>query len=407
VKDLPAPRGKDRENANNFLCAFTLGMIASAWSTFCGVPFLLAYALGMLVYVLLWLWRYRLSLMAYRAYKTHQFMESLELARKAIAKNPGISANYNYAAASALQLRNPTEAIEYCDSAILLAPQNAHAFQNRALAYSRLYDGERALADANQSIELRPNDTVGYIARSSAYLMLRKYKEAIDDCNFVIDRKRNANWGHVNRAIANLNMNKVDIADEDCNFVIEQIVQKPSADELAYVLLVKGSIQCRRLQFEDALANFAHSLELRPAVQVDFIESANALCALGRFQEALSILDKLEQQECSEYITAYALINRARIHMRKGELGEALNHAEAANNMYRNIPGVLASYGLILTRAGQLEKAQAMLDKAISLDSYLADAYWFRHELYEKLGETEKAKADKQVAEGYDYKPYI
>jgi len=383
------------------------GFIGGLLAALYGMPFWVAVGLPVLIYALWWLWRYRFSLMAYQAYKNHRFEESLELSRRAIAKNPGISANYVYAAASSLHVRDSANAIEYCDRAIAVAPENVSAIQNRALAYVSNFDGERALADANQSIKLRPNHPAGYIARSCAYILLHRYNDAIADCNFVIDRKRNINTSYINRAVAKLNLNKLESADEDCDFVIEQITQKPSADELAYVLSVKGIIQCRRLQFEEALVNFAHSMELRPALQVNLIERANALCALGRFQEASSDLDKLEQKECSEYITAYALINRARIHLRKGEFEEALNHAEAAANMYQNIPTVLASYGLILTRAGQPEKAQVMLDKSISLDPYDAEAYWFRHELYEKMGESEKANADKKVAEGYEYKPYI
>jgi tetratricopeptide (TPR) repeat protein len=94
-------------------------------------------------------------------------------------------------------------------------------------------------------------------------------------------------------------------------------------------------------------------------------------------------------------------------HLRKGELGPALDDAEAATNYFPNLPPVVNTYGLILTRAGQLEKAKTVLDKAISLDPYFAEAYWFRHELHEKLGDIEQADKDKQVAQGYGYKPYI
>jgi len=407
VKDLPAPRGKDNEAAIAFWSAFAFGLVGGFLFSVMGINFGLAFVSGILAYVLFWVWRYRLQLIAHRAYKTHQYEESLELLQRAITKNPSISSNYVSAAAASLQMRKPADAVQYCDRAIGLAPKNAVAFQSRANAYLRSFDGARALADANESIRLKPNAPTGYLLRATAYNLLHKYNEAISDCNFLIDRKKNLNGAHTCRAIANLNLNKLESADEDCDFVIDQIIHKPSADELAYVLLVKGVIQSRRLQFEEALANFAHSRELRPAIQSNFIERANAFCGSGNFQEALSELDKLETQECSEFITAFALINRARIYLRKSELEDALKYAEAATNMFQNIPTVLASYGLILTRAGQLEKAQTILDKAISLDPYYAEAYWFRHEMYEKMGESEKAKADKQVAEGYDYKPYI
>jgi tetratricopeptide (TPR) repeat protein len=406
LKDLPAPKKKDSE-MTSMLWGMLAGGLIGGVSVQLGTPLLLAVGEGVLICAVWNRWRCRYLFAAQRAFKAHRFEIALEHSQRAITKDPNMRIGYLYAAAAALQSRQPTSAIEYCNTALAFEPVQPQALQYRASAYLRICDAERALADANEVICLLPNRSLSYLSRASAYVLLHRYSEAIDDCNKLIEGNCYLNLARLTRAAANLGLNKIDDANKDCETVIDQLAVKPSAEELAYALMIKGVIHGRRLQFEEAIVNCTQALELQPAYHSLHIERAHCYCSLGRFQEALLELDILEEKKCSAYVTAFMLSNRARIHLRKGDLEQAVQNAEAATAVFQNIPAILSSYGLVLTRAGQLEKAQIVLDKAISLDPYFAEAYWFRHELYEKMGEPEKAKADKQVADGYDYKPYI
>ncbi len=57
--------------------------------------------------------------------------------------------------------------------------------------------------------------------------------------------------------------------------------------------------------------------------------------------------------------------------------------------------------------AGDYDTSGTFLDKAISINKYYSEAYWFRSQLNEKLGQTEAAQADRKIAEDFHYIPYL
>jgi predicted Zn-dependent protease len=137
------------------------------------------------------------------------------------------------------------------------------------------------------------------------------------------------------------------------------------------------------------------------------LDRAEVLCSLNRYDEALCELDKVRLREHSRSETACLLSTRARVYLKLKDLSKALEDARKATEAKPGMPNVLTTYGLILTRTGKLDEAEWMLNEAISIDCFFAEAYWFRHELYEKLDRVDDSNKDRATAEGYAYKPYM
>ena len=73
-------------------------------------------------------------------------------------------------------------AIENYTRCVKLAPENATAFYNRGLVYSRhLENNEYAIADFTRCIRIDPDYSNAYQNRGFSYLFLEDYEKAIAD----------------------------------------------------------------------------------------------------------------------------------------------------------------------------------------------------------------------------------
>lgn len=77
--------------------------------------------------------------------------------------------------------REYNEAINYCDKAIELWPQYAHAIHVRAQCYTRTFQFKQAIADYNTAISLCPEYGMFYYERATVLLYDKDYKAAIID----------------------------------------------------------------------------------------------------------------------------------------------------------------------------------------------------------------------------------
>ena len=103
------------------------------------------------------------------------------------------------------------KAIEECNEAIELDPNNADAYNNRFFAYYYLGQHERAIKDFSKAIELDPNNADAYFFRGSVYDQLKQYEKAIEDFNRVIELNPNDAdaYHHRDRAMSELKKQKI------------------------------------------------------------------------------------------------------------------------------------------------------------------------------------------------------
>src|SRR5262249_15299062 len=127
----------------------------------------------------------------------------------------------------------------------------------------------------------------------------------------------------------------------------------------------------------------------------------------GELDKAAADVEAAERMPLAPIQKGSLLIWKARLKLKVADLNSARDLCDQAMNYYPTLPMELTTRGLVASRAGTNVEALQVLTQAIELERYCAEAYWFRHQVYEAMGEHEKAEADRAVAEGYAYKPYM
>jgi tetratricopeptide (TPR) repeat protein len=69
---------------------------------------------------------------------------------------------------------------------ILLMPDLADAYFQRAMIHFNRFDDRSGLIDINKAIELAPNYTYYYLARAHQHILMKRYENAMEDLNFSI-----------------------------------------------------------------------------------------------------------------------------------------------------------------------------------------------------------------------------
>ena len=136
------------------------------------------------------------------------------------------------------------------------------------------------------------------------------------------------------------------------------------------------------------------------------LNRAYCFSLLKQPEKAVADLEQLDQLHPTGELLAFAWSNRARVALQSDDVDTALKFSEMAL-LQLTIPETIATRGLVLSRQKRNDEALALLSEAIQMNPYASECYWFRHEVYEAIGESQKAEADKEVAARYGYAPYL
>jgi len=402
AKKLPIKRTAQFER---FWIGFFIGVFGSAPVAIAGLPWWASFLSALLVYYAFWYWQYSLLLQANIALRKETFDTAIDLALQSIAKHPKQVESYVTASAAYIFSGKANLALPILNEALTLRPEHALALNNRAAAYVAIFDAESAIKDATQCIALAPKLANPHLVRANAYLLLSKYELALDDCNTAINLSPTMSEAYVQRALAYIGMNRLTEAMKDCNGVIASAVHKPSARELAHALVCKAIVHSRLLQFDAAIQDSTHSLDLQPVRNTAILLRAYSYGCTGEFAKAMKDLHTFEAREETDLITALTYATKAQIYLMQNELELASQSNQFALKIEPKHHQILTVQGQILAFSGNLDEAKKVLDSAIEIDPFNAEAFWFRHQVLLKLGQAEDAAKDKAVAEGFGYKP--
>jgi ATP-dependent Clp protease adaptor protein ClpS len=384
-------------------------------------------------------WEHNTQREASYALSRERFTTALQLSLEWVGRCPDEKNAHLTAAASCQKLKQYHLAIGFFNRALEIDPKVRSGLVNRAECYLESQKAEEALQDATMAIELYPGDldarrikrsadwmiyeswvkkytesealnsapscAAAYVWRAWAKCIRYQYADAIKDCEEAISSNSCVSAARLCRAWAYLGMNNIAAADQDYRALSSEFTELRRDAVKADVLLLKAYLLMTNLLFDDALAACNRALKLWPSRTNAQLTRAHILCCLNRLDEAVSALEPQSGQEISPKERAYILSNMARVHLRRGTVTEALETINAAIALEPEIPAALATKGLIAMKAEMLEEAEKALTEAISIDPYYAEAYWFRHQLYEKLGRREESWRDQRTCQKYDYKP--
>jgi tetratricopeptide (TPR) repeat protein len=262
-----------------------------------------------------------------------------------------------------------------------------------------------ALQMCLQQIEKYPKDPNLKITASGLSIRLSKPADAIRFADEALSLAPGHTLALLNKSIAHAQLILFDEALSD----IEQAIVSSSNNKamLPHLFWARSDVYRQKGNWQKSIGDCNKALEMNPKCQIALIGRASAYCFSKQYSEALADLAAAEKIAPSKDMKAVIWCTRSRVNLCLKKLEMALLEATAANDIISYLPAFPATLGLVLTRMQDFEKALPLLDRAIEIDPLYAEGYWFRHELYEATGQSDKAENDKETALKYHYKPYL
>ncbi len=185
--------------------------------------------------------------------------------------------------AQAQKEHDPRKAIVLYTRTLALDPQNARAYEKRALLKEKLGQTIRATADLDTLIQLEPAMATGYYLRARCYTALERTRQALADYDQVIDLDEAVVYpdAHLLRALTYISLEQHDKGLPDLNWYI---VRYPQQGEGHYL---RGLVNIRKGHYASAIQDFNRVIRLNnDRVSDAYGQRANAHYALGDLHEA-------------------------------------------------------------------------------------------------------------------------
>jgi tetratricopeptide (TPR) repeat protein len=173
-------------------------------------------------------------------------------------------------------------AIADVSQAIRLQPNNAVAYNWRALVYNNIAEWDSAIADSNQTIKLNPHYETAYNNRGLAYYYKGDNDRAIADCSQAIKLDPYFAMAYFNRSLAYLKKGDNDRAIADCS----QAVKLDPYFAIAYIN--RGNAYYHKGDDNRAIADYSQAIKLDPNLAVAYINRGVAYKNKGDYDGAIA-----------------------------------------------------------------------------------------------------------------------
>ena len=301
----------------------------------------------------------RLAALLQRQGKADAAMAVIDHAQKAGAPQEALELAFGQAL---IEAKNPTQAIAVFRQAVARAPQMAPARVGLASALEA--SGDLAAAAAELSTAITELKGGGGLRERLADLLIRQGKK--DAALAQLEAEATAEPGNrgvrVRLAKLALDLGRADRAQKEAAAVVAEDPTNPEAlFTLAQAREAQGELGAALADYKRA-TSFGTSPELHLAY-------GKALAASGRDDEALGQLTAAGER-------AVARLERARIRLRRGDMNEALQDAEAAAQVEPNNAVAHFVRGQCLDLLGRADEAAGAWRDALKADPNLAEAHY-------------------------------
>ena len=272
---------------------------------------------------------------------------------RVIELNPKYAVAWNNRGAAKSWLNQMHEAIADYDKAIELKPNYAKAYENRGKAHGALGEDGKAEADFQRAIKITSSNKGAdkIIEETEALLKRGDYTEALELLNKAAELYPDNQFVFVNRGnIYNNQLRDYDAAIADYNKTIEL------NPKFSWPYLNRGIAYGRLKRWDEAIVDYGRALEIDPNYAAAYNGRAWSYCQIGKFEEALVDADRAIELKPNE-----------------------ANYLETRACAY----------------IGLKRYADALADMNIAI-KLLPEGWLFsrRAEVYQLMGEKDKAKAD-------------
>lgn len=286
-------------------------------------------------------------------------------------------------------------AIQFFSRAIKQDPLFPDAYIKRGKAYCEqdepLYN--LAICDFNKAVRLKPDESRIYRARGNAYYMQGKYQKAIGDCNRSLRIEPEQSFLYVVRALSYLCEERNALESGE---VTEQFAESFDSEAEALAAADKGdSAEDRVIRPLQATPDFH--------VPVDPDSYVNQAVKGGR-GATLAALEDLSKAILINSDYGYAYWCRGNIYLEHSLFDTAIvEYTEAVRLASDDIPDPYFRRAQAYSAKGWHDQALRDFNQAIARDSSRGDFFWLRGEVWESMGDYEKAQVDFENAQKLGY----
>ena len=317
------------------------------------------------------------------------FIEALKKAESLYKEFPNEAEVCLVLAASLIALNREKEAKRPLDQAILLRPNYADAYANRALVNFRLSDTNSAIQDAKKAVSLKPHHTRSWELIGILQAQLGEYSEAIDAMRKALELEP-ANIKYV------LGLGELHLRDENYDEAASTLRHGVNIDPENAAAWASLGIACQQGQnIGEARMAYERALELNS----DLAEVWSNLGAMSREEgdwgAAMEYFQKavLHNPELAE-----AHYNLAAVYKYLGHLDQARSSLESAIEYNPKNAEAYNSLGVIEKELDRLYESQDNYNKAIAINPDLVEAHFNLGNTLRLMGRLDEARKSYEKA---------
>jgi tetratricopeptide (TPR) repeat protein len=287
------------------------------------------------------------------------------LQRAILAEFPDSEFDNRALALTLLEQGRASEALEYAQRDVEIAPQVWEAHMTLGSVLSRLGRMQEAMAQDEQALRMNPHPAEAHYNYGVAIMELGKVPEAVEHFEQALRIKPDFAQAHLNLGVALLKLGR----PEDAIRHYEAAVQIQSDHLEAHMnpggaLVAQGRVQ-------DAIAHYQEALRIKP----DYAEAHNkwgiALTQTGGVSEAMKHWDEALRIK-PDYAEAH--YNYGVTLQKLGKIPEAIAHYEQALRIDPDFAEAHCNLGIALEKAGRVPEAIQHYEQALRLQPDLTEA---------------------------------
>jgi tetratricopeptide (TPR) repeat protein len=270
--------------------------------------------------------------------------------------------------------------------AIELAPFHADTYRRRGKLGMDQLRFEAAAADLRRATELEADDAGTWEYLAFALLNLKRYAEAFAAADRGLGVNPASVVGRCYRGLAHINLGRPADAIADFTYALD------AHPDWAEPLMHRG--HCRNLtgQFAQAVADCDRLLQAQPTNADALLIRVQAYSGLGSFEQALRDCDAVLAG--GAYRRQEALAYRADALVRLGRFADALPVLNTLAALDPNNYAILINRSQVFVHLKQIDRALGDVERAIALDPNRVEAYWGRAAIRSDRKEYAAALAD-------------
>ena len=275
-----------------------------------------------------------------------------------------------------------SEALNYAQRAVEIAPEQDYAHMTLGLALNRLGRQQDAIGEFAQELRINPYTPQAHYNLGIALAQTGKIEDAIVQYEQALRINPNLVEVHINLGIVLLQEGK--LSDAIGHYKQALRIDPDSAE--AHLNLGVALEKLGRAQ--DAIAHYEQALRIKPDYAEAHGSLGSALVQAGRIQEAIPHLEQALRIK-PDYAESHSNLGIALA--QAGKIEEAIAHFEQALQIKPDYAEAHYNLGLVLAQTGRTAEAIAHFEQALRIKPDYAEAHSNLGLTLARLGRVEEA----------------